>query len=151
VAQNRQDYPQPPLFPEAEVESFLAKAPIARLATHNPDGTIHIAPIWFKYTDGHILMPTQEITRKVRNIKRRSDVTVLIDTQAPPYIGVLIYGRAVLDYDDVFRKKLDIYRKYFPENKLPDPYKLAEKWVPVIVRVVPDRFVTFNDSREVLR
>ena len=145
MAQER-NYPQPPALPASDQVTFLETARIARLATHNTDGTIHIAPIWFKYVDGHILMPTQEITRKVQNIKRNPSVSVLIDTQEPPYIGILVYGAGVLDYDNVFEKKLDIYRKYYPEDRLPDPYKLAEKWVPVIVRVIPQRLVTFNDQ-----
>jgi PPOX class probable F420-dependent enzyme len=141
------DRPQPPPLVDAELEPFLRSAPIARLATHNADGTTHIAPVWFKYAEGQIWIPTQDMTQKVRNIKRSADVSVLVDTQEPPYIGVLIYGEALLDYDDVFNKKIDVYRKYFTEENLPDPYKLAEKFVPVVVRVVPKRLVTFNDQR----
>jgi hypothetical protein len=148
MSQEQRDYPQPPRLSVVEIEPFLKRAPIARLATHNPDGTTHISPVWFKYVDGHILIPTQEITRKAQNIKRNSDVSVLIDTQEPPYIGVLIYGEGFLDFDDVFEKKIDVYRKYFTEDKLPDPYKLAEKFAPVVLRIVPKRFVTFNDQRE---
>lgn len=147
MSQAPKERPQPPPLVDAEIAPFLERAPIARLATHNPDGTTHIAPVWFKYVDGHILIPTQEMTRKTQNIRRNPDVSVLIDTQEPPYVGVLIYGEGSLDYDAIFEKKLDIYRKYFPEDKLPDPYKLAEKFAPIVLRIVPKRFVTFNDQR----
>jgi nitroimidazol reductase NimA-like FMN-containing flavoprotein (pyridoxamine 5'-phosphate oxidase superfamily) len=145
MSKSREDYPQPPRIIEGELIPFLERAPIARLATHNPDGTTHIAPVWFKYVDGHILIPTQEKTRKSQNILRNPDVSVLIDTQEPPYTGVLIYGEGQLDYDQIFEKKLDIYRKYFPEDQLPDPYKLAEKFAPIVLRIIPKRIVTFDE------
>ena len=145
MSKSREDYPQPPRMIDEELVPFLESAPIARLATHNADGTTHIAPVWFKYVDGHILIPTQEKTRKSQNILRNPDVSVLIDTQEPPYTGVLIYGEGVLDYDQIFEKKLEIYRKYFSEDQLPDPYKLAEKFAPIVLRIIPKRIVTFDE------
>jgi PPOX class probable F420-dependent enzyme len=139
-------YPQPPPLADEQLETFLGQAPIARLGTHNEDGTIHIAPIWFEFTGGQLLMPTQDITRKVNNIKRNNQVTVLIDTQEPPYTGVLIYGKAALDYDDVFRKKTSIYLKYFAEEDAPDPQKLARRFKPVVIRITPERIVTFGEG-----
>ena len=42
-------YPQAKPFTVEEAETFLAQSLIAKLGTHNEDGTIHIAPLWFKY------------------------------------------------------------------------------------------------------
>ena len=144
--EDSRSHPQPPQLPEIELAPFLIEAKIARLATHNRDGTIHLVPIWFKYINEHILMPTQEATRKVRNITRNSSVSVLIDTQEPPYTSVLIYGTGILDYEKVFEKKLEIYRKYFSEDNLPNPYELAKKWTPVIIRVIPSRIIALRDT-----
>ena len=74
------EYPQLPAMTDEELVSFLEQAQFSRLGTINEDGTIHIAPIFFKYEDGQILMATQEPSRKIRNIKRNNKVTVLIDT-----------------------------------------------------------------------
>jgi nitroimidazol reductase NimA-like FMN-containing flavoprotein (pyridoxamine 5'-phosphate oxidase superfamily) len=52
-------YPQMPPFTQDEIEAFLNEAPIARLSSHNSDGTIHIAPVYFKYENGNILIGTQ--------------------------------------------------------------------------------------------
>ena len=81
------EYPQLPAMTEQELVSFFKEAQFARLGTFNEDGTIHIAPIFFKYDEGQILMATQDPSQKIRNIKRNKNVTVLIDTTEVPFKG----------------------------------------------------------------
>ncbi len=78
-------YPQLPPLTDEEIEAFLNQAVFARLATLNEDGTIQMTPILFKYENGQILMPTQDVSRKVKNIKHNNQVSVLIDTTAFPF------------------------------------------------------------------
>ena len=52
-------YPQAPAMVEEELEAFFEQALFARLGTTNEDGTIHIAPVYFKYEDGQILIPAR--------------------------------------------------------------------------------------------
>lgn len=106
-------YPQVPGLPQPELEAFLAKPLMARLSTHNPDGTIHTVPIWYEYRDGDILMSSQTITRKVKNIQHDPQVTVLVDTDTMPYAGVMIYGEATLDTEDAVTKRITIFERYF--------------------------------------
>ena len=68
-------YPQAQPFGGEELDAFLARPLIAKLCTHNKDGAIHIAPIYFKYEDGTVLLGTQEMTQKVHNIRRDNRVT----------------------------------------------------------------------------
>ena len=49
------EYPQLPAMTDEELVSFFEEAQFARLGTINKDGTIHIAPIFFKDDDGQIL------------------------------------------------------------------------------------------------
>lgn len=148
AAQEMTVYPQAKPLPEAELEPFLAQALIAKLCTHNPDGTIHIAPLWFNYVDGEVLMGTQEITQKVSNIKRDDQVTVLIDASTPVLRGVVIYGTAHLDYHDVNTKRVEIFNKYIgPEEAPKFAANLAASWTPVIIRVKPERVITYDYSQ----
>ena len=142
-------YPQmPPLTPD-ELAAFLNEAPIARLSSMNPDGTIHTAPVYFKYDNGDILIGTQEVTRKVRNSKQNPNVTVLIDNQAPPYKGVVIYGEAELDYEDVIAKRVAIFERYMPtETAQQFATGLANSYVPVIIRVKPSRMISYDYSKQ---
>ncbi len=142
-------YPQKPPMTDSELESFLNSAPIARLGTLNPDGTIHLAALWFKYVDGEIVIGTQDKTSKIRNIKRNPNVTVLIDNETPPFRGVLIYGQAELDYDDVLAKRIAIFEKYMPsENAREAVEGLASAFTPVVIRIKPQHISSYDYAKE---
>jgi nitroimidazol reductase NimA-like FMN-containing flavoprotein (pyridoxamine 5'-phosphate oxidase superfamily) len=141
-------YPQKPPFTQDELVAFLNEAPVARLSSMNPDGTIHIAAVYFKYDNGDILIGTQDVTHKVRNIKHNPNVTVLIDNQAPPWKGVLIYGEAELDYEDVVAKRILIFERYMPaENARKLAADLANSYAPVVIRVKPKRMTSYDYSK----
>jgi PPOX class probable F420-dependent enzyme len=144
-------YPQKPPMTDDERVAFLQKAPIARLGSINPDGTVHLAALWFTYdkTSGSLMFGTQDMTYKVRNIKRNPKVTVLIDIEGPPLKGVLMYGQAELDYRDVMSKRVAIFEKYMPRD---DAIKFAEmmasSYTPVIIRVRPTRVSSYDYAKE---
>jgi hypothetical protein len=143
------DYPQmPPLSPD-EIETFLNRPLLAKISSVNKDGTIHSAPLLFGYENGDVLLGTQTITRKVANVRRNPMVTVLVDDPGPPPKGLIIYGQASLDYDHVIEKRVAVFEKYgrSPEQALAFTQALANKWEPVIIRVRPDRIVSFDYSK----
>ncbi len=141
-------YPQVPAMTEEELLTFFEKAQFARLATINKDGSVHLAPIFFRYENGQILMATQDPSRKVRNIKRNPNVSVLIDTTEVPFKGVLIYGRADLDYEDVVSKRIPIFEKRLcQEDAETYAKRLSNKWKCVILRITPTRMVSFDYSK----
>ena len=142
------EYPQLPAMTEEELVSFFEQAQFARLGTINEDGTIHIAPIFFKYQDGQILMATQDPSRKIRNIKRNKNVTVLIDKTELPFKGALIYGTAELDYEDVIPKRIAIFeRRLSREEAETYAWRLSSKWQCVIVRITPVHVASFDYSK----
>lgn len=141
-------YPQLPPLSKEELSSFLEEAKFARLGTLNEDGTIHIAPIFFKYDGCQILMASQDPSRKVRNIKRNPNVTVLIDTTDIPFKGALIYGTAELDYEEVVAKRVGIFRRRLSQEEA-ETYagRLANKWKCVIIRITPVHIMSFDYSK----
>ena len=142
------EYPQLPSMSKEELVSFFDKAQFARLGTLNEDGSIHIAPIFFKYHEGKILMASQEPSRKIRNIKRDPHVTVLIDTTEVPFKGVLIYGTAELDYEDVVSKRVAIFSRRLSQQEA-ETYatRLANKWRCVIIRITPVNIASFDYAK----
>ena len=142
-------YPQKPPFTTDELEEFLNEAPIARLGTLNPDGTIHIAALWFRYKNGEIIIGTQDKTNKIRNIKQNSNVSVLIDIEGPPLKGVLIYGRAELDYEDVLAERIAIFEKHMSREEARElAHRLASEFAPVIIRIKPERMSSYDYAKE---
>jgi PPOX class probable F420-dependent enzyme len=141
-------FQEPPLTP-SELDSFLKQAPIATLCTHNKDATIHAAPIWFKYDGGELLFGTQQDSHRVGNVRRNSDVTVVIDTDQLPYKGVVIYGSAKLDYEDVIPKRVSIFQKYMSkENAEGLASGLAKLRKPVIIRVSPKKMISYDYAKD---
>lgn len=143
-------YPQVPAMTDAELDDFLSqRGLVARLSTINPDGTPHTMPIWYEWRDGEILVSTQIIQRKVKNMQRDPRVTILIDTSDFPYKGVMIYGEATLDYDDAVSKRISIFERYFGDRDSAEDYarKLADKWQPVLVRIKPTNIISFDYTK----
>ena len=141
-------YPQKPPLTQDELVAFLNEAPIARLGSMNPDGTIHIASVYFKYDNGEILIGTQDISHKTRNIKNNPNVTVLIDNQEAPFRGVLIYGIAALEYEDVIAKRASIFSRYMSaEDAQNSASDLASRFQSVVIRIKPQKVTSYDYSK----
>ncbi len=143
-------HPQaPPFANEHEIAAFLARAQLARFCSHNPDGTIHAAPIYYLYTGGEFLFGTQALSHKVKNIQHDPQVTVLIDAYEPVLQSVLVYGGAVLDYEDVVEKRVRILERYYETTAQARAFaeRLAKAWQTVIVHLRPARMVTVDYSK----
>ena len=127
-----------------ELESLLREARTARFCCHNEDGTIHATPVWYRYENGEILIASPSRSRKVRNVRRNENVTILIDTKQP-INGVLVYGTASIEVDDVKTKAVWISEKYMSrEEAIPFTEEFVEKGLDKIIRVTPERMVTFH-------
>lgn len=66
-----------------EVRSFLSERRCAVLATHDPDGVIHLTPIWFLFEDDSFYFESSSTSRKVENIVRTPSGSVVVDARLP--------------------------------------------------------------------
>jgi hypothetical protein len=125
----------------------------ARIRTHNRDGTIHAMPVAYRYINGQILIMSFIKSRKTRNIERNNDVTVLVDTPNPTR-GILIYGRAESDYDNVYEQELTINETSpafcgMPREKLERVTRFyVDTFKGVIAKVTPKHIVTSDCSKD---
>lgn len=70
--------PENALTPE-EIDERLASTALAHLATHRPDGMIHLTPIWFVW-DGSVFRLTLGAGRvHLKNLAADPRVTILVD------------------------------------------------------------------------
>lgn len=139
----------PPLTSE-EIESLLKENNIARICSHNKDGTIHAAPVSYIYMNGQIVIGSIASSRKTRNIRRNNDVTMLIDTERGQ--GILIYGKAELDYENVDQLAVLVWEKAlftYPKDKVERLVKAYLDIVKyVIIKVTPQSIVTFDLTKD---
>ena len=91
---------------------------------------------------------TQDLTRKARNTKHNPNVRLLIDNQAPPWKGILIYGEAKRDHEDVVAKRISNIERSMPvENAQKLATGLASSYAPVVIRVKPRRMTTYDYAK----
>jgi PPOX class probable F420-dependent enzyme len=141
-------YRQSPPLSEEELQAFLDQALVARLGSLNPDGSIHLVPVWFKYEGGDILIGTEESTRKAKNIQRNKNISLLIDSHERPYKGVLIYGQAQLEHDDAVAKRISILARHIPADiaqKVGND--LASQFALITIRIKPQRIISYDDAK----
>jgi general stress protein 26 len=131
-----------------ELDELLHTADIARLATHNEDGSIHCAPLWFRYRAPELLIGTRAGSRKLRNIERDPRVTVLVGVTSPAPIGAVVYGTACIDRSaDAVGERVWICSKYVGEGAESYVGGFPSDWDLVTIHVTPHEVVTF-DYRE---
>lgn len=143
-------YTQPPPLTEDEIDAFLNEQKIAKICSLNKDGTIHATAVWFLYKNGLIITVTPAATRKVRNIIRNSSVTVFVDDPETAR-GVLIYGKAKLDYEYSFRDATSLYEKYMALQqaaKVARKMSRTSKGGAVMITIRPERIVSFDSKKD---
>ena len=62
---------------------FLGERRYAVLATHDPDGGIHLTPIWFLFEDDRFYFASSSGSRKVKNVERSFSASVVVDAREP--------------------------------------------------------------------
>jgi len=143
-------YTQPPPLTEDEIDVFLNEQKIAKICSLNRNGTIHATAVWFLYKNGLIITVTPAVTRKVRNIIRNNSVTVFVDDPETAR-GVLIYGKAKLDYEYSFRGATSLYEKYMPLQqaaKVARKMSKTSKGGAVMITIKPERIVSFDSQKD---
>lgn len=126
-----------------EIESLLKENNVARICSHNKDGTIRAAPVSYRYMNGQIVIGAIASSRKTKNIKRNNNVTVLIDTERAQ--GILIYGKAELDYDNVYQLMVSVWETAF---RTPPPRDKLERFVQAYLDKV--KYVIVKSRHNVL-
>ena len=145
-------YTQSPPMTIQETESFLREAKVARFCSLNRDGTIHAAPVWYKYENGEIIVATPPTSRKARNVRRNKNVTMLIDISEGGVRpkGVIVYGKAELTTNTMeIPEAVSLLEKYTPRDKAEayakGLFKLT-KWVKMTVK--PERMASFDYNKD---
>lgn len=146
----QKNYPQMPPLTGEEIDLFLKEPRVAVVSTHNKDGSIHSAPVWYKYEPetNELVFGTQDVSRKVKNIKNNNKVSIFIGKDQMPAKAVLIYGEATLDYVDVIEKRIDIFSNYVPLETAKmwvDSY--ASMYKPVVGRIKILQKISFDYSK----
>ncbi|MXY45607.1 MAG: PPOX class F420-dependent oxidoreductase [Chloroflexi bacterium] len=86
---------------QEQIHEYLKLPMIADLATVNPDGSPHVAPVWFRWDGDVVKVFTQTTAVKVRNIRNDARVSMAVSKQDAPYGYVIVSGTGEISNEGI--------------------------------------------------
>lgn len=123
-----------------QIEAYLSMPHIADLATVRPDGSPHVAPVWFLYEDGVVKVLAEAGSVKIRNMKSEPRVSVSIATDQQPYKYVIVNGVAEISEGDIS----DILRRISVHYQVPEE---GERYAEKTLRELDLCLITIRPSK----
>jgi PPOX class probable F420-dependent enzyme len=136
-----------------EVGAFLDGRRHLSIATHSPDGSIHLVAMWYGFLDGHPALETFAKSQKVRNLRRDPRFTALVEAGETydDLQGVQLVGTAVVHDDEavVLDVCRDVARRYagVTEPDEVDAVAAVMARKRVAVELIPDRVVSWDHRK----
>ena len=66
-----------------ELRALLAERRYATLATQDPDGLIHLTPVWFLFDNDRFYFESFSGSRKIKNLQQNPSASVIVDVRQP--------------------------------------------------------------------
>jgi len=132
-----------------EIDKILSMTLIAKLATLDYEGGIHIVPMWFIRIGNEICIPTSRRTRKYKNLVVRPYASVMIDIshEGLNLKGVLIKGNAeIIEGQDAHTINNSIHLKYVKPEGLSNSSVASylSKGDDITIKIHMDKLVSWN-------
>src|SRR5262249_47921982 len=141
--------PTPPAMTKEELQTFLARPLIARLATVRPNGSPQLVPMWFLYEDGVMYMSTRTYAAKVKHLQKNPRVAVVVDEMVAPLKNkvVILEGTAEVQTSGVKEITTKIYHKYMGTEGAATPVAQQSINAPrVILKITPKKVESMDTT-----
>ena len=136
---------------DALVTQLLHQRRIASLATHNPNGTLHVVAVWYWFDGHHIFVATSSKSRKAKNLLSNPTVSLMIDAREPTAsCGATVVGSGSLVSGKLSEQwNAEIHKKYLSQAALSDSRvgPVFKAWDDVTIQIAPASVVAW-DMRE---
>jgi PPOX class probable F420-dependent enzyme len=142
----------------AEIATFLNEKREARLGTVDEAGAIHLTPIWYWYDDGVVYFLLGESRRHLKNLRIRTQATILVDEDRRYLDGwsagakaVMFSGQVQLSSDEsaVAEGLQKLRLRYLGPDRVEEPnYRQASgRESRVLCALDPDRVVSWDFAK----
>jgi PPOX class probable F420-dependent enzyme len=138
---------------DQEIDEFLQGRHVVNIATHGPDGNIHLVAMWYGFIDGHVAFETFTKSQKVRNLERDPRITCLVEDGEgyDELRGVEIVGRVEMTADPavVVPLAMDVVRRYYDITDPDDARAVAEGIARkrTAIEVIPEKVVSWDHRK----
>ena len=137
-----------------EVREFLDGRHVMNIATHGPDGNIHLVAMWYGFTEnGNPAFETYAKSQKVINLQRDPRITVLVEDgeQYEELRGVELVGTAIVhdDPDVLIGVARTVVKRYFDWNTEEELDLIAAGLANkrVAIEIVPEKVVSWDHNK----
>jgi len=127
-----------------EQEAFLNESNVAVLATVDPRGRAHAAPIWYVYDNGVFIMSTGSGSQKHRNIEANPEVTLVVDQRTLPYYAVMARGAVEIGPPLSAEDRLRIVCRYLNEEQTTRYMERMSGQDSISLRLKPRKLIEFT-------
>ncbi|HEX7409164.1 MAG TPA: TIGR03618 family F420-dependent PPOX class oxidoreductase [Candidatus Binatia bacterium] len=142
-------HPTPPSMSKAEIDAFLARPLVARIATVRKNGTPQVVPMWFLWHDGVMYLSTRTWAAKVKHLRKNPHVAVVVDVMEAPLKNkvVTIDGSAEILTDGVKETTTKIYEKYMGAEASKTPQAQQSINTPrVLIKITPAKIQSMDTT-----
>lgn len=81
-----------------DLENLFQESYTTIFCSHNNDGTIHAAPIWYNYKDGVFYFVSIKKSKRGNNVKRNKNVSLSFLMQGTQAVGGVVPSKCALVY-----------------------------------------------------
>ena len=128
-------------------DEFLKSQKILRLSTIGKNKTLHIIPVWYRYSGKKFYIGTNTKSQKAKNAKRNKHVAFCVDMgiKSPDIYGVMGQGEANLILDKIKVKTIakKILLRYFDTMKNKSAQELLDD-TDCIIEIIPKKISVWN-------
>jgi len=121
-----------------DAKPFLDRMLTATVSTVGPRGAPHSVPVWYRFDGERFVVWTDSSRRWVKNIRRNSQVSLVVAEHAPPFSAVVARGTAEVTVDgpDTDEQVRLIAARYLPADEV-SGYVAQWRTLRAIVRITP--------------
>ena len=130
-----------------EIECYLAQDNVAHLVTLRNDGSPHVAPVWYQFQSGLLLVMAHSSAVKIRNIRNDARVAISVAKSSHPYRYVVVEGTAKI-VDEARYELIEAISIHYrgSEDGAKFARELVEDGGTVIIEISPTRTMSWNDG-----
>jgi PPOX class probable F420-dependent enzyme len=136
--------------PTDRMREFLARHVYLTLATHNPDGSQHVVPVVYLFTDGRFHVATSSATRKARNLVANPDVTITVDDRSTIEWVSAVGTAEFLTGAESQSLNQQLYRRWMTDEGLDVVGSLMHEAEDVTIVITPHRWLAWAFDSEVV-
>ncbi len=128
---------------EERRQFLLGKPRTAKVATVRPDGSPHVAPVWFTLDGDDVIFTTWHTTVKAHNLAENPRVALVVADDEPPYAFVIVEGEAEVDKHapDLVKWTTILAGRYLGEDQAESYGKRNGVEGEYLVRVHPTKII----------